>query len=1073
MKVSAASFAKKVPLDKANSNPEDVIYSLHKNIIAGIPESNPVPPVTVSGKVSDEKGKPYPGVSVKVKGTTLGAITDVDGRYSIKLPNGNETLVFSFLGTAAQEIAVNNRTQINVILKDQQSGLNEVVVIGYGTQKKSDLTGAISSVSSKDLETSTPLNATESLQGRASGVTVANTDGSPGSSSTIRIRGIGTVNNNNPIFVVDGMFTNNIDFLNPSDIANMEVLKDASSSAIYGSRGANGVILVTTKKGSSGKPIVSFNANSSLSQITNFPQTLDRDQYLNYEKTAYLNGYLASVPNADPNIDPFNTNLPFFSFLKIVKSEYDRGYNTNWSDLVFKKALVQNYDFAVRGSTPAARYALSAGYLNQQGIIDNSSFQRYNFRLNTDYNLTKSLVLGENLGVTYGKLSGFPTGGGGGAASFGPLGIALTVLKADPLSPEINPAASTSDPNYQYDKYYHSLLSNSYNPVSQVNLNNTTTGTLEATGNVYGELAALKGLKIRSSLGYDYTNSSNSTFAPKYFLAGSEQNAISKITEGRTSTMGLVWENTANYTTTIAEKHNISALAGYTNELYIGNSLTGSAQGTPNNDPSLQVIDAATSQYITSGNKTQTAQQSYFARLLYSFSDRYLLTASVRRDGSSKFGTGHQWGTFPSFSLGWRLNNEQFFKNLNLSFIDNLKIRGGWGQLGNQSTYNNNPNLSLIAPTVNNGGNITYYRYILGNNVVNGDYFASLGTPGLTWETSESTNIGLDLSLFNSAVTVSADYYVKMTKNMLLQIALPGYTGFPGSPYTNAGEVQNKGFETTIAYHGGSAGNFTYGISGNLSFFTNRVLSLGQGNTPIITTSILFPAVSKTAVGQPIGQFYGYVTQGIFQTQAEIDNYQVNGVKIQPNARPGDFKFKSDANGVIQQYYIGNPLPKFTYGFTLNSAYRGFDFVAFFQGVYGGKIFDASKYYASALTGAWQGSVSAYEAAWHGPGTSNTQPIISSASQNNNYRTSDWYIQSGSYLRLKNLQIGYSFKQDWMKNAGLSKARLWIGGSDLFTITKYKGNDPETDLQNPLLSGLDQAAYPKIKRYSLGVSATF
>jgi TonB-linked SusC/RagA family outer membrane protein len=1047
-------------------------YAIKGNTIIIVPKPHQEiitqAPITVTGTVNDEKGRPIPGASVRLKGSNIGTVTDGNGHYSIKIPEGKGVLVFSFIGSATREINVADNSQLDVILKEQPSSLNEVVVIGYGTQKKSDLTGAISTISAKDLEKSTPLNATESLQGRATGVNVTSSDGSPGAGSTIRIRGIGTVNNNTPLFVIDGTFANSIDNINPSDIANIEVLKDASASAIYGSRGANGVILVTTKKGSNGPPVVSFDASGSLSQISKFPKTLNRDEFLNYQKTAYYNGYLQSVVNADPTVNPLNTTLPYFSYLtKVVVPEYNKGYNTDWQSVIFKKAAVQNYNVAIRGATPDVRYFISAGYLNQTGIISNSSYRRYNFRLNTEYTLAKPLVFGENLGVTYGQLRGFSgAAGSGSAAASGPTGIALIVQQADPLSPVINPNANPSDPNYVYNKYYHSLVSNSSNPASQVALENNNTGALEALGNVYGELSVIKGLKVRSSLGYDYLNSSNTTFNPQYSLAGVEQNLVSQISESRVSSMSLIWENTANYTTTIASKHNITGLIGYTRELYVGNTLTGSAQGTPNNDPSLQVINSATSQYVTTGNKTNWAQQSYLARLLYSYSDRYLFTASVRRDGSSKFGPGHQYGVFPSFSVGWRVNNEEFFKKLNWSFIDNFKIRGGYGQLGNQSTLNTNPNLSLVSSA-------TTFRYIFGNNVANGNYYSTLGTPTIGWETSVQSNIGVDLDLFHNAINISADYFIKDTKNMLLQVAMPAYAGYPGSPYTNAGEVQNKGFETSIGYNGQS-GAFKWGVSGNISLYTNRVLNLGPGNKPITTTGIYAGATSRTVVGQSIGQFYGYVTQGIFQTQAEINNYTTpGGALIQPNAHPGDFRFKSDANGVIQQYFIGNPLPKFTYGFTLNTSCKNFDLVAFFQGVYGNQIFDASKAYNSKATALHTILESAYYAAWNGAGTSESQPIISTVDNNNNYRASTWYIQSGSYLRLKNLQIGYTFDKDFVKKAGLSKARLFIGATDLFTITKYKGNDPETDISNPLLSGVDYSTYPKIKRYSVGINATF
>ncbi|MVM30944.1 SusC/RagA family TonB-linked outer membrane protein [Spirosoma sp. HMF4905] len=1019
----------------------------------------------ITGKVTGEKEEPLPGVSVVLKGTTQGTTTDANGKFSLDVAEG-AVLIFSFIGYQTTEVAVNGRSSLSIQLQPDQKTLDEVVVVGYGTQRKSDLTGAISSVSAKDLAKATPINTTDALQGRAAGVMVSTNSGSPGSEGTIRIRGIGTVNNNDPLYVVDGMFVNSINFLSPSDIARLEVLKDASATAIYGSRGANGVVLITTHKGASGKPTIVFNATTSISRVSNLMKTLNRDQFLDYQKTAYLNGYLRSTPNADPTIDPFTTTNAFFNSLKIVKTQYDKGYYTNWADELLKTASIQNYDLAIRGGSATMRYAASAAYFDQKGIIDNSSYKRYNFRLNTDYNLGKRLVVGENVNITASSILG-----GAGFAEGRSNSTVAQILQGDPLSPILNPNPNVNDPDYQYNKYAASVTG-AANPAATIARINDKNNLFKIVGNVYGELELLKGLKLRTSFGYDYNNIDNPSFNPRYYISAQEQNATSSVTQNDSTFFGQLWENTLNYNTKIG-KHAISGLLGYTEELYKGQFVRATRQGTANNDPALQVLNAATGAISLTGNKTQYALQSYFARVNYVFADKYLLTATVRRDGSSKFAPDYQWGTFPSISTGWHLSDEHFFQNLRLDFVSDIKLRAGWGQIGNQNMPGgtNNPYLSLVENTNN-------YRYIFGDAIANGNYLTSLGTPSIHWETSQQTNIGLDLGLANNRLTISADYFVKNTRDMLLQVALPSYAGFPKVPYTNAGNIQNKGVELVVGY-AGSAGKLTYSLSANASRFVNKVVSLGTGDNPIaVTDPYTNLSVNRTEVGRTVGEFYGYVTDGIFQNTGEVNAYTKDSKLIQPNALPGDFRFKDlNGDGVINasdRTFIGNPLPKLTYGFNLNLSYQHFDLAILFQGAYGNKLFNANKKYNNILNGTGGASLKAYEAAWRGEGTSNTQPIMSSVDRNDNFRVSDWYVEDGSYLRLKNLQIGYKLTGSWVKKAGISSSRIWVGGTDLLTITKYTGNDPEAGLAaNPLQAGWDFSPYPKMKRFSLGVNVTF
>jgi TonB-linked SusC/RagA family outer membrane protein len=829
-------------------------------------------------------------------------------------------------------------------------------------------------------------------------------------------------------------------------------------------------VLITTHRGSSGKPIITFNANTSISRVSNLIRTLNRDEYLDYKTTAYKNGYLRLNPNANPNIDPYTTTEPFFNFVKILKAQYDKGYNTNWTDELFKTAVVQSYDVGIRGGANNVRYAASAGYFDQKGILDNSAFKRYTFRLNTDYTIGKRLVVGQNLSITNSSVLGQ-----GGFADGASNGVITSILNADPLTPIVNPNVNPNDPNYQYNKYAHSDVGNVDNPAGLISRINDTRNLVKLVGNVFGELELIKGLKLRTSMGFDYDYVDSSAFTPKYFISAQQQNASSVVNQKHISFFGQIWENTLNYNTKIGD-HSLGGLIGYTEELYKGKFTSASRTNTATNDPSLQVLNAATGGITLTGNKTQFALKSYFARVNYSFADRYLLTATVRRDGSSKFASGNQWGTFPSLSTGWRISNEKFFQKLNASWISSLKLRAGWGQIGNQSMPggNNNPYLSLIEGT--NG-----YRYIIGDAILNGNYLTSLGTPSITWEKSQQTNIGIDLSLFGlfkNKINVSADYFVKNTKDMLLQVPLPSYSGFPGIPYTNAGNIENKGLEIVVSYEG-SAGDFTYGVSANASKFVNKAVSLGVGDKPIVfNDQITQLNINRTEVGRPIGEFYGWVTDGIFQNAKEVQEHSKNGQLIQPSALPGDFRFKDlNGDGVINssdQTWIGNPWPKLTYGANLNLGYKNFDLSALFQGSYGNKLVNVNKKYRRTLNAGFGADLIAYEAAWRGEGTSNTQPIISTVDRNDNFRVSDWYVEDGSYLRLKNLQIGYKIPVSILKRAGISSSRIWLGGTDLFTITKYTGNDPEDGQSaSPIRAGREFSSYPKMKRFSLGVNLTF
>ncbi len=1046
-----------------------VKYKIINNQIALSPDySKNSQPTSVKGKITDVAGIPLPGVTIVIKGTTQGTITDSDGNYSLDNIPADAVLSVSFVGMLTQEVPVSGKGVIDVSLEEETIGLEEVVAIGYGTVKKSDLTGAVSSVRSEDLEKATPVNVQSALQGRAAGIMVSSNSGAPGTEASIRIRGMGTVNNNNPIYVVDGMIVDNSDnngedgdnlaknlnFLNPSDIESVEVLKDASAQAIYGSRGANGVILITTRKGKEGAPKVTFSSSIGITSVSSLGKLLGAKDYLDYLLTAYYNGYVRS--GGDESIDPVNIN----STTQKAKALYDKGYNTDWMDEILSNAVSQNYNIAIRGGSQKARYSVSAGYLNEEGIIKKSGYERYSFRLNTDYNLGKFIKIGENLGITSSQTKQIAEDLGGAISN---------AMVVDPLTPVINEDADESDVNYKYNKYsVAQIVSGSENPASILSRTNTNGEGLSIVGNVFAEITILKDLKFRSSWGFNKSYNDISDFDPAYYLSAKFSRALSKVSLNSYRSDEWVLENTLSYNKTFND-HTLSAVVGYTREHSHYTFTNAAKEGTASNARELWTFSAATDNPSVTGSYSNLAMMSYLGRINYSYKDKYIATASFRRDGSSKFGDGHKWGSFPSFSLGWRLISEPFFQNFAGNIFSNFKIRSGWGQIGNSS-------LPVYNAYVSQVGTASGYRYLYNNTQSPGYYLTTIGTPDISWETTKQLNLGVDMGFLKNALTVSADYYTKNTEDMLLQISYPYYAGYPStaSPYSNAGSVKNKGFEIVIDYQG-KAGKLGYGISANGGIFDNEVTDLGSGQNPIIGD------YQRTELHNSIGRFYGYVTDGIFQTEEEVQQYvSANGTVLQPDAHAGDFRFKNlngdDDINANDKTFIGNPLPEFTYGLTLNLSWKAFDFTAFFQGSYGNDIYNATLERLGTSAGEYNILQSVYDNAWRGEGTSNSQPIMSTVNENDNYRISDYFIEDGSYLRLKNVQLGYNLPKSVCSKFKISDARIFIGGTDLLTFTDYSGNDPEVGQNGTATDGLGVdafAPYPKTRKITFGFNVSF
>ena len=1057
-----------------------LLFAGNTAISASLPTQESTLPqqeIVITGQVTDAStGETLPGVNIIVDGTGFGEITDDEGNYSITVPGESFILVFSFMGYGSKSVTVGSQRIINLSLTMEAQEMDELVVIGYGTIKKSDLTGAIASIKQTEIDKAAPVNVLSAVQGRAAGVYVSQNSGAPGMEPVIRIRGTGTVNEHAPIYVIDGMImdqsdvrdeASSINFLNPADIASIEVLKDASASAIYGSRGANGVILITTQKGFDSSPKVSFHAQLGFAKIQKLPEILGSDEYIEYVREAYSNGENTSNPDT-------------LDYVADAIELYNKGYNTDWVDEVLKDgpALSQNYHLSIRGGNNTARYASSFGYYDEEGIlVTNSRYKRFSFRINSDFDLGKIFRIGENLSITQMNVLGPNTHY---------TGVVRTASVTSPLYPVYKDSSDAgyvdpSDPNYDYNKFAGAPNNN---PVASNYYNyNTHTNTLSVFGNVFIEATFLKDLTLRSSFGINMSNRKMDDFQPKYDISPNDyQN--SQVMKWSNWTNGWLWENTLTYHKTL-EKHVITAMVGYTSEYNKYDYMKGSKQATPSNEEEMRVLDAAISQPQVEGSYDIITMVSMLGRINYSFDSRYLLTASVRRDGSSKFGPNNKWGVFPSASLGWNISNEPFFEDIKSRTIPTLKLRAGWGQIGNSSMsdYNTNTYVSQYASDL-------LLRSLFDNQPYTGYFFDVIGIPDLSWETTEQINVGLDIGMFRNALTVETDYFIKTTKDMLVQTHVPLYAGYgmSSSPWINAGTVENKGFEFLINYKG-NAERFTYNISVNGSTYENTVLSSNYDNTDIWNP--FFPTITR--VGYPVGSLYGYVTDGIFQTQAEVEAYvdTVTGNPIQPFAQPGDFKYM-DLNGDGQiasgpewdsinggdQTIIGNPHPKFVFGFTINLGYRGFDIMTHWQGVIGNELINIFKYrpnhYEYRLDGNLNPDRDMYVNAWREENPSSTHPRVTSYDRNDNFRIADFMVEDASYLRMKQIQLGYTFPQQLAERLHIGSCRIWIGGVDLLTFTNYSGNDPEVSLRNPENSGFDEGwAYPRNRKITVGINIEF
>ena len=986
--------------------------------------------VSVSGTVKDSSGETLPGVNVIAVGTSVGTSTDFDGNFEILAPEATQGIKFSFIGYADQTISMESAKagNIQIVLQEDANVLEDVILIGYGTQKKSDITGAVSSVKSKDLEDQPVADAAVLLQGRAAGVQVTQTSGAPGSGISVKIRGTGSVGNSDPLYVVDGIFLNEIDHINSSDIASMEVLKDASATAIYGSRGANGVVLITTKKGNTEDVSVRIEAMAGIQNVWKSPDLMNSTDWLNSINTARVNGGIGDLVLMTPSDDPSRT--------------------TDWFEGATRSASIYKLNATVSRGNKKSNTLFSLGYVQNQGVVVGSDYSRLNLRLNTNYTISKMFKTGINLSVSNSATNG--------VSSSNINGVLINSQRIDPLTPITDPVTG---------EYVSTPYSDLVNPIAAAERDVRLNSSLLILANTYLSFEPFKGLVFKTSFSTNISRSKEKTYLPVYSYAGGDRNPTSSLLKGYSEFNGWLTENTINYNFMVGEDHSFELLGGFTAQRDQSEYLTASRNNIPLGPEELEYINASTDLESTNAwnSGTDLRMYSYLGRLNYNFVNKYFLTASIRRDGSSVFGPDMRFGNFPSASFGWKLRNEGFMDFLSSDVVNHIMFRTGWGRVGNA----NIPPYGYTA-TMQKGDSKVEYSYVFSGREYAGLAPVKMANTAMQWETVESTNIGLDLAFFESKITFSFDYFNKDTKDMLVRVPIPVYAGFDGSPYVNEGTVNNKGFEINFGYNGDIGTEFKYSVNFNISHIKNEVTYLGGGQ-PISGGSASFIGyTTRTEVGHPIGAFYGYKVDGVFQTQDEVDNSAQAGEGL----GAGDFRFKDlNDDGIIDgddRDYIGTPHPDFFYGINFNMSYKGFDAKIFFQGQNGNNLFNSFKYYnyATHKTYALTNDFSNH---WTVENKSDEMFGLNTSTIEKNLRASDFYIEDGSYLRLKNLQIGYTFENptEWMSNV-----RVYFSGQNIFTITKYSGLDPEVG-GGSLNMGLDYGTYPQSRVFSLGANLSF
>lgn len=1013
----------------------------------------PLQAQTLRGVVTDRmSGQTLPGASIVVEGTTQGTTTGINGDYSLNLQAGDYSISFRFVGYSTETLPVSltqgQTLTLNVELYPDILTFDEFVVIGYGTQQKRVVTGAISSVSAEEISAQPILRVEQALQGRTPGVQITHLSGQPGEAPTVRVRGAGTTGNAAPLYIVDGMAVGGIEFLNPNDIESIDVLKDAASAAIYGARAANGVILITTKRATKGDMRVTYSGYHGLQNVVRTLDLLDANQYRMLMNEGARN---ANQP------EPFDLNeIPAF--------------NTNWQDALFQSNTpIRSHDIAVSGGTERSSYHSSLGYFSQQGIIggDKSQFDRISARLNSIHRVNDFINFENNLAYTHTLQRGIASN-----ASFN--GAYSSALNLDPLTPVFEtrpnildqapysnmPVLTDSDGNvYGISQLVGAEI---VNPVALMEIQTGQTRVDKLVGGIAGEIEFLPGLKYRSSAGVDLAYVIFDTHRPLYFLNNAQLNTEkTDVSKSIDRYFTWQWENTLNFNRRIGD-HNISALAGMSARKFNYENLYGFNAKVPVDDPRHVYLNlAADTVWVATGGANHAALLSQFGRVMYDYQSRYAVTASVRRDGSSRFGSNNRFGVFPALGFSWIVSEEGFFPSVNN--LDIVKLRASWGVNGNEDIGD----YQFLALMDQSRG------YIFGTGRSMGVSPLFMPNADIRWEQSEMIDMAIDLGAFNNRLTSVINYYVKTTKGLLERVPIPAHVG-NAPPYANVGSVQNRGIELSVDWRNRSR-EFSYSLGVNAAYNQNKITKIGnaEGVLTGASWSIAGP-VTRGEVGRPIGFFWGYKTDGIFQNQAEIfQHVNRNGQLLQPNARPGDVRFVDvNGDGVIDandRTMIGNPTPAWTFGFNSTFEYKNWDLSMLIIGTWGNDIFNGMIRQDLRYTNRTTDILDR----WTGEGTSDRIPRYTWIDANNNYRISDLYIEDGSFLRMKNIQLGFTMPAQVLRNIRATNWRVYISAENLFTLTRYSGADPEIGAMSAFDIGIDRGIYPQARTFRLGTSISF
>ncbi len=1001
---------------------------------------------TVSGKVTDSSGSPLPGVTVVLKGTTGGTITEANGNYSLSNVPADAVLVFSFVGMKTQEVSVEGKSTINVRLLEETIGIEEVVAVGYGTQKKSDLTGSIVSVKSEDIKNLPVRSVTEALQGRVAGVMINKDSGKPGSSSEIIIRGVGSINGLNPLFIIDGVARENNATFNPRDVESIEIIKDASAAAIYGAQAAGGVVLITTKRGNyNEKASIEFTANTGIRDISKSYKMLETKDYIRARQGIGENYGLWNNP----------AELP----------------NTNWFDELFESGLEQSYLLSARGGTKNVSYYLSAGYEREDGIQKDNFWERYSIRLNNEYKLGKKFTLGHQL--------------------------YMARVGQNPATRNVPwrslPYMAVYNDDGTFARVPSEVEFSGGNDVASLAYYHYKSRDLLLQGNLYADWEIIDGLNLRVT--------GSGGFASGYDDEFNEKNELTRTPVSETYTKSsnysesYVLTSVLTYAKVFAKVHDFKVMAGYE----IKKSNTSSLEATATSFPvrvSESFALSTNPNRIASGALRYGRYLSQFGRLNYAFKNRYLLTANIRRDGSPKFGPNNRWGVFPSLSAGWKISEEPFFKNQNWEFIDVLKPRVSWGKLGNDSAIGNfayEPSYQQL--TLHSFDEVTK---IGGFNTI------KVANASIKWEEIQTLDAGIDVGMFKNRLTASVEYYSRQTKDMLYNLTIPYGSGIgkvasnPTSMPVNIGQISNKGWEISLSYRN-KTGDLNYSVSGNLSHNKNKVIDLGLPTAYIYSGGVDFMSGQspfKTVNGQPVGRLYGLIAEGIIQNQQEIDDLNAKATQIAGKTTyynnqytgPGDLKHTDlSGDGKISdadRTFIGNPWPKYQYGFDIQLEWKGIDFSAQIVGIEGRDVFNGVKTFEQSFVQDYQSTYSIFNASYFLDNGLTDQPRVGLwnpvdpskyiKDPSGNYKNySSYFVEDGSYLKIKNISLGYTIPNNVLERFGIQRLRLYLSGQNLFTFTKFTGLDPEFS-NNVKNHGLyTYTTYPQTKLVSLGMELNF